>query len=485
MNNTQRYRDNDMNRSISTRNLLIKQFPLVSNKNKSSNNFTSSDSFYSSLGGLVQIERQQPKNNQTKLTLSNSMKCFYQQANATVPVKRQHFILNFVPKRKLNFPKPNAQLKPLNPPSNLIDINKTLFSYRKGNNDKDYLFFRTNLILKYAKNSECLTKLKDELNTVSLDSKDLITEKMKKIMHSYERKVHLIFDSIKPEHPIDYTTWKENVTVSYELLYSLITLMDRLITDIKSLEDKNTKMKNKIFEQDTKLTFYSTTCEDLNKILKKNQKVIEKNKKIKKNNDVDPSKLQLMQSNNENFIEMYRLEEEIRDLTSLLDKNKEFFVKYKTTNEMLDNKKKEIENMKIAYTAEIKDQCVKNAVNINEIQNLNIRIKELEKEIEKSQENLDAWRRQSIDDKTIIKKYQVITEQKNENLAMMDDEINMLLYTLALEKKEHQNTKNSLEALENRIIREKEMEMNSVVNKQQISIDIKDEKNKIKNDKNK
>ena len=68
---------------------------------------------------------------------------------------------------------------------------------------------------------------------------------------------------------------------------------------------------------------------------------------------------------------------------------------------------------------------------------------------------------------------------------MMDDEINMLLYTLALEKKEHQNTKNSLEALENRIIREKEMEMNSVVNKQQISIDIKDEKNKIKNDKNK
>ena len=183
MNNTQRYRDNDMNRSISTRNLLIKQFPLVSNKNKSSNNFTSSDSFYSSLGGLVQIERQQPKNNQTKLTLSNSMKCFYQQANATVPVKRQHFILNFVPKRKLNFPKPNAQLKPLNPPSNLIDINKTLFSFGKGNNDKDYLFFRTNFILKYAKNSECLTKLKDELNTVSLDSKDLITEKMKKIMH--------------------------------------------------------------------------------------------------------------------------------------------------------------------------------------------------------------------------------------------------------------------------------------------------------------
>ena len=80
------------------------------------------------------------------------MKCFYQQANATVPVKRQHFILNFVPKRKLNFPKPNAQLKPLNPPSNLIDINKTLFSFGKGNNDKDYLFFRTNFILKYAKN---------------------------------------------------------------------------------------------------------------------------------------------------------------------------------------------------------------------------------------------------------------------------------------------------------------------------------------------
>ena len=32
----------------------------------------------------------------------------------------------------------------------------------------------------------------------------------------------------------------------------------------------------------------------------------------------------------------------IKDLTSLLDKNKEFYTKYKETNEMLDNKKKEI-----------------------------------------------------------------------------------------------------------------------------------------------
>lgn len=111
--------------------------------------------------------------------------------------------------------------------------------------------------------------------------------------------------------------------------------------------------------------------------------------------------------------------------------------------------------MKVAYNSEIKEQFIKNSVNSNEIENLQSKIKELENVISKNAELVDNWKQESIDDKTLIKKLTLLNEQKKENISMLNEEIDIWIQYYDKEKKEHQNTKFSLEALENRIMREK------------------------------
>lgn len=296
--------------SSSTRNILLRQSLFNTSKNnKSSNNLSSSNSMFSSLSNLVQIENKKSKAfPSSRLSLSQSMKCFYQQVNVSNPIK-QNFLLNFVPKRKLNFPKPQNQLKPLNPLDQNLDLNKTIFSFGKGKDNKDYLFFRTNYLLKFSKNSEHYNKIKDELISISNDNKEI--SKYNKTKALLEKKVQIMFDRINVDSPIDFPTWKDNIAVTYELLCSLLNMIDKLINLVKKTEETNFKFKNKLFEQDSKLTFYTNTCEQLNKIVNKNKKIIEKTLKISKNkNDSDPDKLQLIQNNNENIIEIFRLGEE-------------------------------------------------------------------------------------------------------------------------------------------------------------------------------
>ena len=174
-------------------------------------------------------------------------------------------------------------------------------------------------------------------------------------------------------------------------------------------------------------------------------------------------KILLKYSDQEKSKILYNFFIRIKDLTSLLDKNKEFYIKYKETNEMLDNKKKEIEDMKITYNTELKEQFIKNSVNSNEIDLLQSKIKELEKEIKKNEELVDNWRREAIDDKTLIKKLTLLNEQKKENIFMLNEEIDMWLFYYEQEKNEHQKTKFSLEALENRIIREREKDKQGII----------------------
>ena len=296
------------NHSSSTRNILLRHCLFNTSKNnKSSNNLSSTNSMFSSLSNLVQIESQKPKAfPPSRLSISQSMKCFYQQANATSSTK-QNFLLNFVPKRKLNFPKPQNQLKPLNPLDPNLDLNKTIFSFGKGRDNKDYLFFRTNYLLKFSKNSEHYNKIKDDLMSISSDNKDI--NEYNKIKTSLEKKVQIIFDKINVDSTVDFSTWKDNIVVTYDLFCSIFNMVDKLIGSVKKTEEANYKLKNQLFEQDSKLTFYTNTCQQLNKNLSKSKKIIEKT--LKKNkNDSDPVKLQLIQNNNENIIEIFRLGEE-------------------------------------------------------------------------------------------------------------------------------------------------------------------------------
>jgi chromosome segregation ATPase len=217
----------------------------------------------------------------------------------------------------------------------------------------------------------------------------------------------------------------------------------------------NDKMKNKLMHSETKLTFYSTKCDDLNKLLKAQEKEHDscnnkKQQRLTKQYVVD-AQHQQQQQRNAQMIEMYRLEQEIKDLTLLLNTNKEYYTKYKATHDMLEMKKKEMEDMRSELISELKDKTIKMAVTSNECQSLQTQMNVLEDERQRYIDIIDECRRESINDKTQVKKLNMIIEEKNNIINMLNEDMNMWLQYYDNEKQEHAITMNELHVLERRV----------------------------------
>lgn len=372
-----------------------------------------------------------------------------------------HPYITLLPKRKLNFPKASTTMKPVNPPSKLLNINKALFTHGKGTNQQDYLEFRNSYLLKFASASDTFASLSSKLTQLQQQMSKSNTQQhtlhnvLAQFKLTYEDHIKLIFDKIKTDEVVDYVHWKQNVTHYYTTISTLLDVIATLITEVRNDKCMNDKMKNKLMHSETKLTFYSTKCDDLNKLLKAQEKEHDscnnkKQQRLTKLYVVD-AQHQQQQQRNAQMIEMYRLEQEIKDLTLLLNTNKEYYTKYKATHDMLEMKKKEMEDMRSELISELKDKTIKMAVTSNECQSLQTQMNVLEDERQRYIDIIDECRRESINDKTQVKKLNMIIEEKNNIINMLNEDMNMWLQYYDNEKQEHAITMNELHVLERRV----------------------------------
>ena len=369
-----------------------------------------------------------------------------------------HPYITLLPKRKLNFPKAQpTQMKPLNPPSKLLNLNKALFTHGKGIKEQDYLEFRNAYLLKFATASESYASLSSKLTQtqMSLTPKhSALHNLLSQFKLTYEDNIKVIFDKIKVDEAVDYVHWKKNITNYYTTITTLLDIVDTLLSEVRNDKYVNDKMKNKLMHSETKLTFYSTKCDDLNKMLKAQEKELTDNKKHTKltKQQVD-AQHQQRSVHNAQMIEMYRLENEIKDLTMLLNTNKEYYTKYKATYDMLEMKKKEMEDMRSELMCELKDKTIKMAVTSNECQSLQTQMEALEEERQRYMDIIDECRRESINDKTQVKKLNMIIDEKNNIINMLNEDMNMWLQYYDNEKREHAVTMNELHMLERRVFK--------------------------------
>jgi hypothetical protein len=372
-----------------------------------------------------------------------------------------HPYITLLPKRKLNFPKSTStQMKPLNPPSKLLNLNKALFTHGKGLKQQDYLQFRNNYLLKFAAASDTYVSLSSKLTNTKYTNNTsqhlALPNLLSQFKLTYEDNIKVIFDKIKVDEVVDYVNWKQNITNYYTSISTLLEIIDTLINEIRNDKCVNDKMKNKLMHSETKLTFYSTKCDDLHKLLKAQEKELTDNATTNKKQQHKATKqhvvdAQHQQQHNAQMIEMYRLEHEIKDLTLLLNTNKEYYTKYKATHEMLEMKKKEMEDMRSELISELKDKTIKMAVTSNECHSLQTQMNALEDERQRYLDVIDECRRESINDKTQVKKLHMIIDEKNNIINMLNEDMNTWLQYYDNEKREHAITMNELHVLERRM----------------------------------
>ena len=388
-------------------------------------------------------------------------------------IKATEFPLTSVGKSKLDISKPFIVQKN----KNLIPI-----SYSQDINNTNDLEFKTNYILKYAQNAENFNKLKKYNNIIREEKRRNFDELYIKLHKNIETQSRMFFDDKNFENKEEKgnnNMIKNIICFLYDYNSNINKFCNFLVNELKNEKEQNSKLFQKSYEQDLKLTSKTKELDELNAYLNRYDVSSKLYVKKAKEATIDEMKHKYYQKENSHLLSIYNLEEEIKDLTTLLDKNKEYYNKYKETEQLVEEKKRQNDQMRFAYNKELHEKNIQFAIEKDKQNELNLKVEELENLILKYNEESEKNKRHEIELQAQIKKLQMIIEEKIESIVMMNEELEFFMREYNKERINHKHTFQALQTLENRVVKERE-EREEKEKKEEEERKKKEEEDKIK-----
>lgn len=229
------------------------------------------------------------------------------------------YLVSYAPRPKLILSKPNTTapvLKQFIKANSEISIADTLFSFSPGKHNKDFYEFKTNYSNKYSQIGESFSKSNSYFASFAF-SNETMKEYHQKALNAIKENSNLLLNRLKLDTQIDFSTWKEIILSSYDVIELMNKIINGLFKEVVHSNDKNKKANKKI----TDIEMYYAHKMSLLNLKKANQK--EKKKQMAKailnspnsslsrdhslnKNEVDECR----REDNKKLLEIYRLEEE-------------------------------------------------------------------------------------------------------------------------------------------------------------------------------
>ena len=338
------------------------------------------------------------------------------------------------------------------PKNNLIPI-----SYIQDINNSNNLEFKTNYILKYAQNEDSFFKLKKSINLIRDEKKRNFEDIYLKIQKSLETQSKFFFDDKLFENENnnnDISFMKNMICFFYDYNFNLNKFCNLLVNELKNEKEQNSKLVKKMYEQNLRLTSKTKEYNELNEYITKYDTKFSLNEK--KEDKIKEIKNKSLKKENAQLLSIFKLEEEIKDLTELLDKNKEYYNKYKESQNLVEEKQRKNDQMRFAYTKELNDKNIQFAIEKDKQNELIFKVNDLEKLILDYKKKDEQYKRHIIELQAQVKKLQMIIDEKIENIYMLNEEFETFYREYNKEKINHQHTFQALQTLENKVIQERE-----------------------------
>ena len=230
-----------------------------------------------------------------------------------------------------------------------------------------------------------------------------------------------------------------NVNTEYNMLVN--KLFDIVFNELKDIKEKNMELKKTNFENGILLSSKNKELKEIEKYININQsKILIQNNKSKEKM-VHDLNMKFQKKENEYLININKLNEEMKDLLLLLNKNKEYYNKCK---EMEKNQKVNNRELKTLKHHLINQLDKKNEEFLSEKEankELNEKIINMEETLNKIQIENEDIKLHGIEVSSQIKKLYMVINERNENIKMLNEELNFYYMKYFNEKKEHENTK--------------------------------------------
>ena len=398
---------------------------------------------------------------------------------------------------KINFPK-----------------NKEKEEIKKVHNEK-FFSFKNEYILKFAKNAEYFNTFEKNSELISENRKDNFNENFKKIKRMLKNITNLFFNDYKVKINNDedskleifdrksgFYKYKTNLKAksnkSLDLPRIFATLPNEDISDLSIIEknsvceskmDENLNIKNKdiisgwyqfctlmnkfislIFTElrenkenirklNQKLKDYEVRLENSTKEIDKMQSFLSKYEvnskiflKIKNEKEIEKVKSIFNKKENEYILSNFRLKNEIKNLTSLLDENQKYYHKCKELENDINKGKQKNEELKYFYNQELQAKNMENIIHTEKEEQLELKIKELEKVIQGLQNDKDEYKKKYIENQIKVKNLSMNMNERNENILMQNEEIEWFVREYGKLNNNYLNIKRDLSNIENSLL---------------------------------
>ena len=392
--------------------------------------------------------------------------------------------------------------------------NKEKEEIKKVHNEK-FFSFKNEYILKFAKNAEYFNTFEKNSELISENRKDNFNENFKKIKRMLKNITNIFFNDYKVKINNDedskleifdrksgFYKYKTNLKAksnkSLDLPRIFATLPNEDISDLSIIEknsvceskmDENLNIKNKdiisgwyqfctlmnkfislIFTElrenkenirklNQKLKDYEVRLENSTKEIDKMQSFLSKYEvnskiflKIKNEKEIEKVKSIFNKKENEYILSNFRLKNEIKNLTSLLDENQKYYHKCKELENDINKGKQKNEELKYFYNQELQAKNMENIIHTEKEEQLELKIKELEKVIQGLQNDKDEYKKKYIENQIKVKNLSMNMNERNENILMQNEEIEWFVREYGKLNNNYLNIKRDLNNIENSLL---------------------------------
>ena len=239
---------------------------------------------------------------------------------------------------------------------------------------------------------------------------------------------------------------KKIISLGLEIGNGIIKFTNLLFNELREKTEENSKLIQSRNEQEMKCNHVTQELDKLQKFCESYDISSKMYLAKARENTINNIKDFFHKKENEYKINLYKMEDEIKDLTHLLNKNKDYYTKYKEKEAEVINNKRQRDEYKYLYNKEIQEKILQNASEKDKEEELNKKVNELEDNIDELKEEIEGNKRKEIESNAKLSKIMMILREKNENILMLNEELEWYI-------REYNKKKNELKTLENRVFK--------------------------------
>ena len=246
------------------------------------------------------------------------------------------------------------------------------------------------------------------------------------------------------------SNWSETIS----LMTKFISL---ILKDFSVYKAEQFNLKRKNISDETQLNKVSKELEDLKKYVNKFDISNKIYAQMHKENKINELKKEFQLKENEYKVIIYKLEDEIKALTNLLDKNKMYYNKYIDLTKEIGKNRKEKDMLKVKFNKELQENNVQILVEKDLKDELNLKIEKLNNEINEINQEKNEEKKANVELQSIIKKLRLEIIEKKENIMMLNEELEIYIKKYLDEKAKYLSIFKDFTILEQKVFKNKEV----------------------------